>query len=272
MAIEKLRMLAKKIPLLVSIHNKVIGLYNGSIYNWRAKRHMLRVKGAFLSSIPLKDFLKPGALRNIFTFLSITPYTMLTYPRMAMLHKYATLFDHTAVDGTFVECGVWNGGSAAVVGLGTKNDRNRQIWLFDSWEGLPEPTEEDVSYQGKKGRVSMANGSSEERVRELLFDKFKLDQQKFHLVKGWFNDTIPVHENSIDKIALLHLDCDWYESVKFCLEHLYDKVVDGGVIFIDDYGYWKGCKKAVDEFIANRNLNVDIVKIDYTGVYFRKGK
>lgn len=110
----------------------------------------------------------------------------------------------------------------------------------------------------------------EEKVRELLFKKLKLDNKVIHLVKGWFNDTLPIHKNDIGKIALLHLDCDWYESVKICLEELYDSVIEGGFIFIDDYGHWRGCKKAVDEFIKERDLKIELVKSDYTGVYFQK--
>lgn len=77
-------------------------------------------------------------------------------------------------------------------------------------------------------------------------------------------------KKSIGRIALLHLDCDWYESVKFCLNELYDNVVQGGFIFIDDYGAWRGCKKAVDEFMKERNLKIGLIQIDYTGVYFQK--
>jgi len=115
----------------------------------------------------------------------------------------------------------------------------------------------------------MALGS-EEKVRELLFQKLKLSQKTIHLVKGWFKDTLPIHKKHIGAIALLHLDCDWYESVKFCLDELYDSVTPGGLIFIDDYGHWIGCKKATDEFMKKRNLEIELIKIDYTGVYLQK--
>lgn len=101
-----------------------------------------------------------------------------------------------------------------------------------------------------------------------MFRRLKLDETRIHLVKGWFSDTLPVTDTG--EIALLHLDCDLYQSVKFCLETLYDKVVEGGCIVIDDYGYWSGCKKAVDEFIHNRDLKVKIIKVDSQGVYYFK--
>jgi O-methyltransferase len=95
-----------------------------------------------------------------------------------------------------------------------------------------------------------------------------LDSTRVHLVKGWFADTLPKRE--IVPIALLHLDCDLYESVKLCLEQLYDDVIKGGCIVIDDYGCWEGCQKAVNEFIERRNLKVELIKVDYEGVYFHK--
>jgi hypothetical protein len=110
---------------------------------------------------------------------------------------------------------------------------------------------------------------SEEKAKNLIFKKLKLDGDKVHLVKGWFKDTIPLHKDDIGNIALLHLDCDWYESVKFCLATLYDRVVKNGIVIIDDYGYWKGCKKAFDEFIIKRNLSIELHKVDIA-VYFQK--
>jgi hypothetical protein len=97
-----------------------------------------------------------------------------------------------------------------------------------------------------------------------------LNQETTHLIKGWFNDTLSAHKERIGKIALLHLDGDWYESVKVCLDELYDSVIQGGFIVIDDYGHWQGCRKATDEFIKQRNLKIDLSSTDYTGVYFQK--
>lgn len=146
-----------------------------------------------------------------------------------------------------------NGGSA---GLIASIGRDRQIWLFDSWEGLPEPTKYDVKLSGLKGKKGRDRGS-EEKVRELLFDKMGLEKDRVHLIKGWFKDTIPCQD--IGEIALLHLDCDYYESVKLCLESLYKNVVTNGIIVVDDYVDWKGCKKAVDEFIAELDVRLQRV-------------
>jgi len=221
----------------------------------------------FLMSIPKKDFL---CIPKIKLILTVKPYTKLSYARLSKLYEAASHLEKEGIDGSFVECGVWNGGSAGIIAAVAKHNRNRHIWLFDSWEGLPEPSESDIDYKGRQGEKGMALGS-EEKVKELFYRKLRLHNKVNHLVKGWFSDTLPAHKNDVGEIALLHLDCDWYESTKLCLEELYDMVVVGGSIFIDDYGHWGGCKKAVDEFIEKRNLRIELVKIDYTGVCFRKG-
>lgn len=235
-----------------------------------AKRSQIIVKMydkiQFLRSLPKKDLFH---IRKIKIIFAATPYTLLSYPRLSKLYETASRLEKGRINGSFVECGVRNGGSASIIAAVAKNNKSRHIWLFDSWEGLPEPSEYDISYKEERGEKGMGLGY-EEKVRELLFKKLKLDNKVIHLVKGWFNDTLPIHKNDIGKIALLHLDCDWYESVKFCLEELYDSVIEGGFIFIDDYGHWGGCKKAVDEFIKERDLKIELVKIDYTGVYFQK--
>ena len=81
--------------------------------------------------------------------------------------------------------------------------------------------------------------------------------------KGLFQDTLP--SSRIARIALLHIDGDWYESVRTSLEYLYDKVVPGGIIQFDDYGYWKGARKAIDEFLAQRRIEAPLRKLDYSG-------
>lgn len=224
----------------------------------------------FLITIHIRDF---GHIRKnmpkIKLIFLVKPYTMLSYPRLAMLYDLASNLEGRKINGSFVECGVWNGGSAGIIAAVAKRNRNRHVWLFDSWVGLPEPSERDISYNLESGRKGMALGF-EEKVTELIFQKLKLDSKRIHLVKGWFIDTLPIHKKDMGTIALLHLDCDWYESIKLCLEQLYDSVVSGGFIVIDDYGYWEGCREAVDEFTESRRLKVKFIKIDYTGVYFQK--
>lgn len=99
---------------------------------------------------------------------------------------------------------------------------------------------------------------------------FKYIKENIVISKGWFQDTLPKDKEKIGKIALLRLDGDWYESTKCCLENLYDNVIIGGYIVLDDYGYWEGAKKALDEFFIKRKISPELIKIDYTGVYFKK--
>jgi O-methyltransferase len=206
-------------------------------------------------------------LRKTRLMLTIMPYTMTDYQALSTLYESGCRFERAQTTGSFVECGVRNGGSAAVMAATTKNNTNRHIWLFDSWEGFPEPGDIDIAYNLKQAEKGGCLGS-EETVKELFFGRLKLDSTRVHLVKGWFQDTLPRKE--IGPIALLHLHCDLYESVKCCLEQLYNDVINGGCIFIEDYRYYEGSREAVTEFLNRRNLQVELVEYGKFGVYFHK--
>jgi O-methyltransferase len=220
----------------------------------------------FLRSIPWTELIR---LPKVTLILTVKRYTLLSYARLSALYEIGSWLEQKQVGGAFVECGTWNGGSAAVLASVARRNRGRHVWLFDSWQGMPEPTRDDVSYTGKPGVKGMTQ-SSEQTARNLLFARLGLDQSRVHLGRGWFEETIPGARDTIGRIALLHVDCDWYESVRFCLETLYDRVVDGGFVVVDDYGHWKGCQKAVDEFRERRGISTELVRVDYTGVFFRK--
>jgi O-methyltransferase len=222
----------------------------------------------FLNITSVKDIIhlvkNIGRLKLIF---KVRYYSQVSYRRLFKLHELASNFERRKTGGSFVECGVRNGGSAAVIAAAARKNKKRHVWLFDSWEGLPEPEERDIAGNPEEAKKGLGLGY-EEKVKEIIFIRLELDNTRIHLVKGWFIDTL--QRSAIGKIALLHLDCDLYQSVKYCLETLYDDVIEGGCIVIDDYGFWVGCKKAVDEFIENRNLKVKLVKVDAQGVYFVK--
>ena len=114
----------------------------------------------------------------------------------------------------------------------------------------------------------MREGVSKKILSELhLFEQLKIgDQVQF--TKGLFQDTLPASD--VSQIALLHIDGDWYESVKTCLDNLYDKVAPGGIIQIDDYGDWKGARKATDEFFGRRGIRVTLKRLDYSGRFLVK--
>jgi O-methyltransferase len=186
---------------------------------------------------------------------------MCSNARLRGLFRSVNYVIQNRIAGDFVECGCARGGSAALIALTQKRlGENRALWLFDTFEGLPAPTLQDPDYEIANLFTGSCSGSLK-RV-EGLFQRFQVSEA-VHLVKGLFQDTLP--RAQVQKIALLHIDGDWYESVKVCLENLYDKVVPGGVIQFDDYGYWQGARKAVDEFIAARGITRPLRRLDYSG-------
>lgn len=209
----------------------------------------------------------------------IIPYTLVGTGGLEATYKLAKMMNKKGVEGNFVELGVARGGCAilmATVAFET-NLFKRQVWLFDSFEGLPDPTENDFCLTGLRMTGDhlrpLSRGScmgTLEEVQGLFFNKYRFPKDKVFLVKGWFQDTLPLKEKEVGKIAILRIDADWYESTKCCLEYLYDYVVKGGAIIVDDYQSCFGCKKAVDEFIANRNMNVNIILDGRGGCYFIK--
>jgi hypothetical protein len=133
-------------------------------------------------------------------------------------------------------------------------------WLFDTFEGLPAPTSQDPDFEIANLFTGTCLGTLDEVQH--LFGELHVED-RVHFVKGLFQETLPTA--SVSEIALLHIDGDWYESVKTCLDNLYDKVVPGGIIQFDDYGYWKGARKAVDEFIDARKIRAPLTRLDYSG-------
>ena len=222
--------------------------------------------GYYLQNISLS---RPSSFLNSFRMMRLVyrvrGYTAVFVPRLVALYKLSEEINQRSVLGDIVECGVYNGGSAAIMAsLCQKSPVNRNVWLFDSFEGLPKPTGRDgneaPAYEGWcHGDLS--------KVKEVL-RKLHILESRVHIVKGWFQDTFPKVE--IPRIAILHIDADWYESVKLCLEKFYDSVQPGGYIVLDDYGDWEGCRIATDEFLKNRALDVKLIQVDYTGFYFQK--
>lgn len=209
--------------------------------------------------------LAPHFIRKKLILSRVMPYTMVGKERVLNLYRLALMVKKEGIEGDIVECGVANGGTAAVLAhLATGKSSNRIVWLFDSFKGMPATTPLDG--EEAKQWVGKALGNKE-KVLEVL-KKVDADLNKVKIIEGMFEETFPMM--TIPKIALLNIDADWYESVKLCLEKFYDSVVSGGFISIDDYGHWEGCRRAVDEFFAKRGLNYELNTVDYTGRWFRK--
>jgi len=207
--------------------------------------------------------------------LAAMPYSLVGYKGLVATYKIVDQIERNKVEGSIVECGVAQGGCSAMMALlSARYESGRFSWLFDSYEGMPETTNEDY-IDGATGSHArpLPPGSclgTIEQVEELLFDKFNLEKKKINLVKGWFEDTLHLNVEDIGQISFLRIDADWYAPVKCCLENFFDSVVSGGTILIDDYTVCHGAKKATDEFLAERSLSPTFTPDTRGGIFFTK--
>lgn len=182
------------------------------------------------------------------------------------------------IPGDFVECGVWKGGSMAAVArtLKTLNVIDRTLWMYDTFEGMSSPTEDDVDFRGQSADRLLTNADkSRATEKDSIWCRCELDavkktlldtgypESQFRFVKGKVEETL--HNEAPEQIAILRLDTDWYESTRVELEVLFPRLVPGGVLIIDDYGHWQGCRRAVDEYFAENNIKMFLHRVDYTG-------
>jgi len=205
----------------------------------------------------------------------VTPYTMTSPERIHALIEAVKYVTRRRIPGAVVECGVWRGGSMMAVAQTLKllGAVDRDLYLFDTFEGMSAPSAADVDFVGRSADAMLSQSSkgdassywcyaSLEDVQGAV-GKVGYPADRFHFVRGKVEDTVPAQAPS--QIALLRLDTDWYESTKHELEHLYPRLSSGGVLIIDDYGHWQGSRKATDEFIAaTRDFGL-LTRIDYTG-------
>lgn len=219
------------------------------------------------------DMLRDAAFMEIFH--ACRPYTMSSPERMYSLFQAVTYVVEQGIEGDFVECGVWKGGSSMIMALRLQQlgDTRRKIYLYDTFEGMSEPTEKDQSHRGEKAESLLNKAQKEadysvwayspiEHVQaNLAKTGYAADQLVF--VKGKVEDTIPATIPA--QIALLRLDTDWYESTKHELIQLYPLLSDKGPLIIDDYGHWEGARQAVDEYFTQQALTPYLHRIDYTG-------
>lgn len=196
-------------------------------------------------------------------------FTMVGKKRLDNLQFCAEQVLKNRINGDFLEAGVWRGGAAILLRALLKENGclDRSVWLADSFQGLPPPKPEwaadagDTLHQYKELAVSL------EKVKQ-NFASFDLLDDQVKFIPGWFHETLKTA--AIDKLSLLRLDGDMYESTYVSLDALYDKVTPGGYIIVDDYGFIESCKKAVHDFLDTRNLKPEIISVDWTGVYWCK--
>lgn len=207
---------------------------------------------------------------------SSKPFTMTSVERMYALYQSVNYVLDNQIPGDFVECGVWRGGSAMMIAhvLKHRGVRNRKIFLFDTFEGMPQATKEDEDFAGKQASEIMEENTGNKNATiwcladladvKANMAKTGLNPNQIEYVKGMVEDTIP-NAADIGQISLLRLDTDWYESTRHELVHYFPKVSKNGVVIIDDYGHWKGSRKAVDEYFSEKGLHPLLQRIDYTG-------
>jgi O-methyltransferase len=176
-------------------------------------------------------------------FRTVYPFTQATLPRQRNLVRLGTIIEAERIPGAIVECGVLDGGTSALMAHATAMS-GRDVHMFDSWQGLPETTSED----GQASKKWQGNVVGSPRRVARVMKQLNVDAKRLHFHVGWFEDTFP-HAN-IPAIALLHIDCDFYEPTKLCLDTWYSKVVSGGFIQFDDYVAFVGFRTAVDEFLS----------------------
>lgn len=207
----------------------------------------------------------------------VRKHTMLPYVNLVTLYEQVRYCELNKIEGDFVECGVWKGGAVGLMAIANLEygSQRRALHLFDAFEEICAPNED---FDGKKainevkklvGKNSYVKGELKpltgiydrfggpgniQVCKDLIEQTLNYPKDMVHYHKGWFQNTLPAKAPDIEKIAILRLDGDWYESTKVCLENLFDKVVPGGFIIIDDYGAYSGCKKAVDEFFISKKV------------------
>ena len=209
------------------------------------------------------------------TIIRVKEFTMTSPERLNGLCEAVRYVAESGIEGDIVECGVWRGGSMMAVAqmLQQFGDTERHLHLFDTFTGMSAPTDKDVSVDGESAEALMDSESKDDPTS--VWCVSPLDEVRQHMAStgypsehvfyypGLVEDTIPA--GAPDKIAILRLDTDWYESTRHEMVHLFPRLSDGGVLIIDDYGHWEGARRAVDDYLAEHQIGLMLHRLDYTG-------
>lgn len=198
-------------------------------------------------------------------------FTMIGHKRLDNIELCIKEILEKNIEGDFLEAGVWKGGASIFMRaiLKAHSISDKTVWLADSFKGLPEPKAEypedkdDKHHQFEELAISLNQVKNNFKVFDLLDDQVQF-------IEGWFHETL--FHAPVNKLSLLRLDGDMYESTYVTLEALYHKVSIGGYIIVDDYGYLESCRMAVHDFLDKHAINPVIKNIDWTGVYWKKEK
>lgn len=215
------------------------------------------------------------------TIDKLSRFTMVCRENLFELCRHVHAVIALGISGDFVECGAWRGGAGFLMAdlLRQSGVSDRKVWLFDSFEGLPPPQPIDGPVANAWARAT--HSESYRDNGRVSLDEVKQNAAELGLtpylefVKGWFDETLPAERTRVGPIAMLRIDADWHASIRCCLDNLYDQVVNGGFILLDDYFAYDGCAIAVHEFLGERRLAHRIETVlgesNGTGALFRKG-
>jgi O-methyltransferase len=196
--------------------------------------------------------------------------TMIGLRRLDQLQAAVESVVDEQVPGDLIETGVWRGGAGILMRgvLAAHGDTSRTVWLADSFAGLPPPDAE--TYPADAGIDLSVNAELAVSVDDVTanFRRYGLLDAQVRFLKGWFRDTLP--EAPIDRLAVLRLDGDLYESTWVALTSLYPKLSPGGYVIVDDYGALPVCRLAVDDYRREQGIEEPLHEIDWTGVFWRR--
>lgn len=207
--------------------------------------------------------------------------TMNTHEKLNFVYSAVRYVEAHGIPGAIVECGVWRGGSMLTVAhtLEQLGVDNRDLYLFDTFSGMTEPSDRDVHVWAKKSATEIVTSGDKTAAKMFIpaslddvragFDDLSYPADRIHYIEGPVEETIPEH--APDQIAILRLDTDWYESTKHELDHLYSRLAPGGVLIIDDYGSWQGSRDATDEFLTVTGEPLLLTRISRTRAAVKPG-
>jgi hypothetical protein len=209
-----------------------------------------------------------GSGRPVMTWPS-DAHTMLSVERLDNIQRCMEDVLRSGVQGDFIETGVWRGGAvifmrAVLEGYGV---RDRTVWAADSFKGLPRPSRAYPADAGNRLHTFKQLAIPLDEVKN-NFRKYALLDAQVRFLEGWFSETLP--HCPIERLAVLRLDGDMYESTMDALTCLYPKLSEGGYLIVDDYGAARACRTAVHDFRARHGITEPLIEIDWTGVYWQK--
>lgn len=218
----------------------------------------------FSISDAVQSYIKKSRYKRIYQ--KYRNYTMIPFENFTANLELCEEFKDT--EGCVVECGVWRGGMSAAMTEVLGNSRT--YYLFDSFEGLPDAKEIDgkeaLQWQKDKNAPNYFNNCAAEiEYAQEAMSLSKADHVE--IIKGWFNETLPSAKLD-EPIAVLRLDGDWYDSTMDCMENLYPKVVEGGLVLMDDYYFWDGFSKAIHDYLSKNKLPVRINQWKNSNLYY----